>query len=274
VKLPHWSLAVCIVLSLAHAQTHAGDLTKVERTIAKEPKYQGKPQYALLVFGQSAKDRVWLVKDGATLYVDRRGKGDLTDPKDKSVPQKSERSAEEYGYTFEVGDVSVSGQVHKGLTVSFTPLKLYSDSTLGKRADVRAALAKDQKAMIASFNIDVNMPDLKGGSLNGRVTFSAGPLDLTGVLQFGDSPANAPVVHFGGPLHVTFYGGLPTLRIGRQSDLVLVVGTPGVGPGTFAEVHYEGTIPKSAKPIADIAFPAAKPGDAAIKERFKIKDRC
>jgi hypothetical protein len=59
---------------------HAADLEKVERVIAKEPKYQGKPEYCLLVFGPEAKFRVWLVLDGAVLYVDRNGDGDLTKP--------------------------------------------------------------------------------------------------------------------------------------------------------------------------------------------------
>ena len=38
--------------------------------------------------------------------------------------------------------------------------------------------------------------------------------------------------HFGGPLQVSFYGDLPKMRLGRECDFVLVVGTPGVGNGT------------------------------------------
>ena len=37
----------------------------------KEPRYQNEPRYALLVFGPNREQRVWLVLDGATLYVDR-----------------------------------------------------------------------------------------------------------------------------------------------------------------------------------------------------------
>ena len=54
------------------------DLTKVDRTIAKEPAYKTKPRYCLLVFGPEPKIRVWLVLDGDVLYVDRNGNGDLT----------------------------------------------------------------------------------------------------------------------------------------------------------------------------------------------------
>ena len=66
-----------LVLGVVPAQ--AVDLIKIDRTIAKEPVYQSKPKYCLLVFGPEAKTRVWLVRDGDLLYVDRNGNGDLTE---------------------------------------------------------------------------------------------------------------------------------------------------------------------------------------------------
>jgi hypothetical protein len=62
------------------------DLSKIDRTIAKEPVYQTKtPKYCLLVFGPEAKTRMWLVLDGKVMYVDRNGNGDLTGA-DEQVP--------------------------------------------------------------------------------------------------------------------------------------------------------------------------------------------
>ncbi len=55
------------------------ELTKIDRTIHKEPAYRTKPRYALLVLGAKAETRMWLVIDGKTLYVDRNGNGDLTE---------------------------------------------------------------------------------------------------------------------------------------------------------------------------------------------------
>jgi hypothetical protein len=79
-------LLLGVVISLGSA--HAGelvDLTKVDRAIAREPKYKNQPHYALLVFGPKADRRAWLVMDGDdVLYVDRNGNGDLTE-KDKRV---------------------------------------------------------------------------------------------------------------------------------------------------------------------------------------------
>jgi hypothetical protein len=73
-----WVLAACVLLVVGAPAT-AADLSKIDRSLVKEPKYKGKPGYCLLVFGADAKARVWLVKDGNTLYLDRNGNGDLTE---------------------------------------------------------------------------------------------------------------------------------------------------------------------------------------------------
>src|SRR5262245_44175705 len=64
-----------LILWVVPAQ--AVDLSNIDRTIAKEPAYQNKPKYCLLVFGPEAKTRVWLMLDGDILDVDRNGNGDL-----------------------------------------------------------------------------------------------------------------------------------------------------------------------------------------------------
>src|SRR4051812_29976418 len=83
---------------------------------AKEPAYQTKaPKYGLLRFGPKGEDRVWLVLDGDTLYVDRNGNGDLTEPGDKVAAEKRPgRDPGESGRSFDVGDVTVGGRTHKG----------------------------------------------------------------------------------------------------------------------------------------------------------------
>src|SRR5262252_4031078 len=76
----------CVVITLAvliPMPVAATDLSKIDRTIGKEPTYESKPKYCLLVFGPEAKTRVWLVLDGDVLYVDRNGNGDLTEPNEK-----------------------------------------------------------------------------------------------------------------------------------------------------------------------------------------------
>src|SRR5712671_6360086 len=95
-----------ILLLGACSGVFASNLSKIDRTIAKEPKYTGKPKYCLLVFGAQAKHRVWIVQDGDTLYVDRNGNGDLTEAGEKVSAKKDERTADGE-YTFKAGDVMV-----------------------------------------------------------------------------------------------------------------------------------------------------------------------
>src|SRR6516165_8418947 len=85
-----WSLFVptLTVLALWPLPAEAVDWDKIDRTIAKEPPYQAKPKYCLVVYGPEAKTRVWLVLDGDVLYVDRNGDGDLTG-KDERVLKTS-----------------------------------------------------------------------------------------------------------------------------------------------------------------------------------------
>ena len=75
----------------ALAGEHAAvDLAQIDRSIVKEPRYVGTPHYALIVVGPRAEHRSWLVMDGdETLYFDRNGNGDLTEPEDKigSMPK-------------------------------------------------------------------------------------------------------------------------------------------------------------------------------------------
>jgi hypothetical protein len=258
-------LALILAAGWLSAGPAFADPPRVDRTIAKEPVYQTKaPRYGLLVFGPEGKDRVWLVHDGDCLYVDRNGNGDLTEPGEKVAATKLPgRDPEKFDYIFNVGQVTVGGKMHKGLQVDCLRLP-----------DEKDGLAKDPKAPAVWIAVDADVPGLKGGGLGGRVSFLAGARDLTGVLQFADTPAKAPVVHLGGPLQVTFFAERPTLRIGRENELVLVVGTPGIGPGTFAMVRYQDTIPESAKPVAEITYPPAKPGLPPVRQKYEIKDRC
>ena len=67
---------------------------------AKEPKYVAASQeYCLLAFGPKAETRVWLVRDGDVLYVDRNGNRDLTEP-GEAVRKTGEQ------YRFPCGDIT------------------------------------------------------------------------------------------------------------------------------------------------------------------------
>lgn len=244
----------------------AADLPKIERTIAKEPKYQSKPRYCLLVFGTDATMKVWLVLDGNVLYVDRNGTGDLTGA-DKQV-RRAKTKGQVPG-NFHCGDiVPADGKTgYRGLTVSGSP---------------------EEGAMAIAVT-------LEGGHHQ-----SAG-VDANGILMFAEGPERAPIVHFDGPLTMgllpatecirtatfvkkgnrteviratTVRAMVPTFERGaRDADLRVAVGTVGQGKGTFAALHHTG-LAAGLHPVADVEFPNRVPAKGAIKITLALRHRC
>ena len=242
---------------------------------AKEPAYTSKaPRYGRLAFGPAPADQVWLVIDGDTLYVDRNADGDLTGPGEAvAATARPAGTTDDGSRVYEAGTLTVAGRTHKELAVYLTPLSNYGVS-ITTRPDVKRILGQNPKAVAVSLGIDVDRPGLRASGAGGRLGFSAGPVDLDGVFQLATKAADAPVVRFDRPLAVTFYGSRPALRIGRETDLTLVVGTPGDGPGTFAMLAYRDTIPKTVFPTVAVTHPPAKSGDPPLEEHYELKERC
>src|SRR5262249_33335382 len=125
--------AALVGLALFAVPLSAADLTQLDRKITREPAYKSQPKYCLLVFGPEAVTRVWLVQDGDTLYVDRNGNGDLTDPGEKVSADKRD-GAEEGQYTFKVGDVRDGPRLHKELTVFVSKIDHLADQDESAKA--------------------------------------------------------------------------------------------------------------------------------------------
>jgi hypothetical protein len=257
-----------VLLALGQVPVFATDLTKIDRSIAKEPAYKNKPKYCLLVFGPEAKQRVWLVQDGAVLYVDRNGNGDLTEAGNKIAAEKNE-GAEGGAFAFKLPELRVGARLHKNLNVYIFNLDQFAE----RDARAKEFVAKNPAARAYMVRIDVEMPGWKGTGIGGRVQQSGFYVDVNGVLQFADHAKDAPILHFGGPLQVTLFGR-HELKIGRESDVVLGVGSPGVGPGTHTFIDYEGVIPEKAYPTLEIVYPAKKSGEPPIRQRYELKERC
>src|SRR5439155_24294253 len=109
-----WTLAL---LAIGSAPLPATDLSKIDRTIGKEPVYKSKPMYCLLVFGPEAKTRVWLVLDGETLYVDRNGNGNLTEDGARLEPffrhSNQPFTPRLFQHWFKVGDIAAADRKTK-----------------------------------------------------------------------------------------------------------------------------------------------------------------
>jgi hypothetical protein len=148
------------ILCLSIHTANGSDLTTVDRTIAKEPVYQTKaPRYGLLVFGPEAKTRIWLVQDGDTLYVDRSGHGDLTQPANKVKATPSDwTDLKENTFYFEVGDVHEGSLLHRRLLLSVSKLDNYATNY----PDVKTLLTKQPSLRGYTLSLDVEMPNRKG----------------------------------------------------------------------------------------------------------------
>jgi hypothetical protein len=231
----------------------APDLTKIDRTIHKEPKYGSKPRYGLLVLGQRAETRIWLVIDDKTLYVDRNGNGDLAEAGEKITAGKSEWPEI---LEFEAGEiVEADGTTkHSGLRVVQYFANQYGHIVHGVALrDVRGTRAQ-------SVNAEEGM-------------------------AFADTPKDAPIMHFNGPLTMRVYslwehGGIgakprefPYEMVPGETNLHVTIGTPGLGKGTFAAIVVEKGFPEGIHPSVEMAL-RGRGASKTIKLMFDLKDRC
>ena len=228
----------------------AADLTKVERTIRKEPAYATKdPRFCLLAFGPKADYRVWLVLDGDRLYVDRNGNGDLTEKGESATPESTNTDP----CSFQ--KVTLQRPDGKEEELSFALFGWF---------DYKAGKATDRFSPSVSVWWD------------GRWFGSWG--DETGECEWGKKPADAPVLHVGGPLQMGFE--VPAASaVERKGDgefeVRVGVGTRGLGKGSFVHLTYaRGAIPADVYPTAELEFPPKEPGGKPVKVRAVLKKRC
>ena len=209
--------------AVRYAITAPIDLTKVDRTIAKEPAYKTKPRYCLLVFGPEAKTRVWLVLDDDVLYVDRNGNGDLTD-KGEMV---REQRVDDHTSQFPAGELPAPDEAG-----SFPGLALYRYKLQGGRESMEIRLSFNRKHWYGVCR------------------------------DFAPQAKDAPIIHFNltGPL--TFVcPDQPTFIPGKTTTLRFYIGMPGLGRQTFARrVETRGIVGGGARLLAEIEYPSKAPG--------------
>jgi hypothetical protein len=262
VRLSLTLAAVCITVTAAGA----ADLSKIERALAKEPAYKNKPKYCLLVFGEQAKTRVWLVQDGEALYVDRNANGDLTEKDERVALKPGDKDYQ----TFEAGDIHADGLTHTGLIV--TRFRA-SPALVGDAKEMERIKRQGDEPWIWTVRIAAERSADDKRPLPKQIKYVVNG-DGLGMLLFGDRPADAPVIHLNGPWSLGLQDLKHRLTAGHKSQLPIGVGTQGVGPGTFSFVLYPDTIPADAYPVADITFQTKSPGDKPIRRKHTLKERC
>jgi hypothetical protein len=276
--------ALLIGVQLLPAGAGAADLAKIDRVIRKEPAYKSKPKYCLLVFGPEVKERVWLVLDGDTLYVDKNGNGDLTAADNRFqapafTPSRHPAHARERSIT--AGDLQIGGLTHTGLTVSQIEYRHKADISAGAGLNTEGEWQEyldsirrqvpDGVVYMVQINLDPTCYGLFGDAEAATILHFAW-IDAGGQLAFADRPQDAPVVHFGGPLALRHSPG-DKLRHGDPQDVTLCLGTAGSGPGSFATMSYD-LVPKDVCPVIEVQFPAKKTGLPGITRKYVLKERC
>jgi hypothetical protein len=242
---------VCLCWFAGATCAPAADLSKVDRSIAKEPAYKSKsPRYCLLALGPGAKHKVWLVLDGDTLYVDRNGNGDLTEAGESTGPD--DRNSDPMSFK-PITILGPDGKTEEKLTFA---LYGWFDYKAGK----------DWGEIGPSVSV----------WWKGRWFGSWG--DETGPCAWGTKPENAPVLHIDGPLQMGFevraHQALARKGSG-QYELSVGVGTKGLGKGSFVHLCYaNGAIPEKVYPTALLEFPNKTPGGPPIRVRAVLKERC
>jgi hypothetical protein len=215
------------------APAAAVDLTKIDRTIAKEPAYQSRsPSYGLLVFGAEAKSRAWVVLDDDFLYVDRNCNGDLTEEGERFAIRRNPRDKKNPNAVASVVNVVVTdlgGAKHK-LTFRLTSSGVGVDASCHGKQYVGSTYRDD--------------------------------------MPFAARPQDAPIVHLNGPLTLQLVDPPRQWSPGENLDLVVLFGTPGLGRGTFAYM-IQGF---PSRPTAEIQFPAKDAGGKPQVVKLALKE--
>jgi hypothetical protein len=239
------ALSAATLLAIA-GWAHSADLSKIDRTIAKEPIYQGKPAYCLLVFGPEAKTRVWLVLDAKakSLYVDRNGNGDLTQKGKRFTPTNHNLDQRIY----EVEEIIGSDGRTK-----YSKLRIEHWGTAAEAEGIGFAVPE-------SFSLSVE---------------AKGKLQRVQLKAFGERPRNAPLIHVDGPLTFALFDapGQAFARGGKPSTLTALIGTWDADRKALTTIPIDGP-PGNVHPIAEVEFSGNRPKAPPLRIKVVLDQRC
>jgi hypothetical protein len=274
------SLLALVLLSFCSAPATATDLSKVDRTIKKEPAYKNKPKYCLLVFGLEAKTRVWLVLDGDVLHVDRNGNGDLTEDGKRVLMPAFQESQNPFLHPWrevKAGDVTDGRLTHTDLLIMQTHVRSFvaqskEEAEIKRQTDEILRQTAEGIVYGVGLKVELASPPGERGSTQ-RVHQGAFAENRQGHLVFADRPQDAPVIHFGGPLTMYLYPDQKLTRGEPSSEPKTSIGTPGLGKGTFAIAAYD-HVPNDTHPVAKVEFPPKTLGKEPITMEVPLTKRC
>jgi len=231
-----WPAVLVLLLAApAWAADWATNLAKIDRKIAKEPTYAGKPQYGLLVFGPEAETRIWMVCDGGAVYLDKNGNGDLTEPGEKL--ESRER--------IEIADKNGKSR-HTILSIG-DPQELSRPDGKTDRRCYLDVLVEGKFQQYAFAHVAGKPEEV-------RFTYFDGPL--------------AMMVNGNEPVEISRGGDKP-------GEVYAMIGTKGIDKafGSTALINNGQGFPKDVHPVAEFEF-ASKNGGKPLKLTVSLNQRC
>lgn len=263
-----------VILLLTARATHAAEepselLRSIKLEAPKEPEYQSKPHYALVVFGADASHRSWLVVDGEdVVYFDRNGNQDLTDPEDHVPLDVAATQRMKIGgdgqfkgmNVFTIGDV-------EGVNLVFRHWVRNHDFQVTPTTAKHSADAFQQR----------RKHDWEQGTIS-RLT-SDGRRSRNGTVLTA-TPEEAQITQFGGKLQFIKQRGdkQELLPWPKQTIFDLNIGTPS-RPALHCDYKVAATLtewefPRDLHPLATFEFPPATAGEDPIVRIVKLDKRC
>ncbi len=246
-----------IGLSCQQSPVHEeSTMLRISRTIHKEPAYNTQPLYALLVFGERADEKHWLVVDDKVAYFDTDGNLDLTDANDRYVVDATSEDPTFNARSFKIA--KIGGIRGRNLRIDIFFLR---SAPLGLKTPVQSEVIGDS-----------SQKQIQTHAASIILTTDSG--DEIAPTTLGISPASAPVLNFCGPLTFGTIGDFNYLYFARQepSKIAIGIGHAGIGKQSFVFLSYS-HFPPDARPEALIEFPSLG-ADKPIKIKLRLDDKC
>ena len=277
-------VAIVGVAAVGTAATAAGDESKKEEAWLPvvEPKYESEPRYGLLVFGEKAEHRIWVVFDGDVVYIDRNANGDLMDSGERVEAPPFEGSPSPFALRERrvvLGSVEVDGRTHHGLEIVQSVYRRVI-GPLGRQEDEReffqSVIDEYHREGVGGVGylvvVGLDSSCYGFGQEPGKKRLAHTAFrDADGPLVFAKCAVDAPRLRFGGPLEARLGAGVQLAR-GRESEVRVFLGNAGSGPGSFVQMGY-GLVPPGAHPVIEITYPAVGL-QKSVKHRAKLMRRC
>jgi hypothetical protein len=234
----------------------------------KEPKYEHEPRYALLVFGLKREQRIWLVLDGTTLYVDQNGNGDLTESGKRLEPNNPTDGSNRFGG---------SGS-HTHFDIFQFPVQAGMFGSSKFRLD-HWIRAKDFTP-ITDFDKKLHAEWLKLHYENCTLWRQDGQGQGQTPLIFMPKPTDAQVCALDGPL--TFVVKMPEYQVLKRGEAggdlafhIAVMGHPyrGAEHQLFNPLATK-EVPTEAHLQVEIEYPAKKAQTLPLRRKYLLEQRC